>query len=179
MVGKDRTMRTGKNIYKRKDSRWEGRIKNGYDNDGKVKYKSMYGKTYSQVKEKLMNIIRNDNSQSLTKIITLTTAFELFINSIKFSNKQSTISTYNRIYYKHLSPAFSGSRLPEIHSDLINSFIIEKLEQGLSHKYVNDIVILFFAIINFSRKQKYAVHDEFNIIKIKSNSKEVQSFNYQ
>lgn len=48
--------RKGENIYKRKDGRWEGRYIKFYDGDGKAKYGYLYGKTYSQVKEKLRDI---------------------------------------------------------------------------------------------------------------------------
>ena len=41
--------RKGENIYKRKDGRWEGRYK-----VGTTKYRSIYGKTYQEVKEKLL-----------------------------------------------------------------------------------------------------------------------------
>lgn len=34
--------RRGENIYKRKDGRWEGRYKAGYDANGKAKYRSVY-----------------------------------------------------------------------------------------------------------------------------------------
>ena len=40
--------RKGENIRKRKDGRWEGRIKATVSN-GKTKYKSFYGKTYREV----------------------------------------------------------------------------------------------------------------------------------
>jgi len=45
--------RRGENIYKRKDGRWEGRYKAGYDENGRTKYRSVYGKTYQAVKEQL------------------------------------------------------------------------------------------------------------------------------
>ena len=48
--------RRGENIYKRKDGRWEGRYKCGYDEDGKTKYHSVYARTYNEVKEKLSKI---------------------------------------------------------------------------------------------------------------------------
>ncbi|MBR6670998.1 MAG: hypothetical protein IKL31_09720 [Ruminococcus sp.] len=41
--------RRGENIYKRKDGRWEGRYKAGYDVNGKAKYRSVYAKTYQDV----------------------------------------------------------------------------------------------------------------------------------
>ena len=45
----------GENIYKRKDGRWEGRYIKGYHTDGKAKYAYVYGKTYSEVKQKLID----------------------------------------------------------------------------------------------------------------------------
>ena len=41
--------RKGENIYKRRDGRWEGRYK-----IGTAKYRSIYGKTYQEVTEKLL-----------------------------------------------------------------------------------------------------------------------------
>jgi hypothetical protein len=46
--------RTGENIYKRKDGRWEGRFIHSYGENGKAKYKYVYAKTYSEVKAKLI-----------------------------------------------------------------------------------------------------------------------------
>ena len=44
--------RTGENIYKRKDGRWEGRyIKERVD--GKARYGAVYARSYKEVKEKL------------------------------------------------------------------------------------------------------------------------------
>ena len=45
--------RRGENIHKRKDGRWEARYIMNYSLDGKAKYKSVYGATYTEVKEKL------------------------------------------------------------------------------------------------------------------------------
>ena len=44
----------GENIYKRKDGRWEGRYIRCYDTDGKAKYGYIYGRTYSDVKDELV-----------------------------------------------------------------------------------------------------------------------------
>ena len=45
--------RTGENIYKRKDGRWEARYIISYDENGKAKYKYLYAPTYKEVKIKL------------------------------------------------------------------------------------------------------------------------------
>lgn len=56
--------RRGENIYKRKDGRWEGRYINGYKENGKTKYKSIYARTYAEVKEKLRIISSEKNINS-------------------------------------------------------------------------------------------------------------------
>ena len=49
----------GENIRKRKDGRWEARIISAYDLCGKAVYRSFYGKTYLEAKEKRNNYLRN------------------------------------------------------------------------------------------------------------------------
>ena len=45
--------RRGSNIYKRKDGRFEGRVPIGHKEDGSLKYKFLYARTLSEVKEKM------------------------------------------------------------------------------------------------------------------------------
>jgi len=45
--------RRGENIRKRADGRWEGRYIERYSSDGKACYRSVYGKTYAETREKL------------------------------------------------------------------------------------------------------------------------------
>ena len=44
--------RKGENIRKRKDGRWEARYIKWRDDNGKIHYGSLYGKSYQEVKEK-------------------------------------------------------------------------------------------------------------------------------
>ena len=46
-------LRRGSNIYKRKDGRFEGRVPIGHKEDGSLKYKFLYARTLSEVKEKM------------------------------------------------------------------------------------------------------------------------------
>lgn len=57
--------RRGENIYKRKDGRWEGRYIRSYDAENKAKYAYVYGKTYSEVKQKLVEERSNAKKQVL------------------------------------------------------------------------------------------------------------------
>ena len=57
--------RRGENIYHRKDGRWEGRYKIGWDNQGKRKYGYIYGKSYSEVKQKMSEIDKDNLSKDI------------------------------------------------------------------------------------------------------------------
>ncbi|MDE6745003.1 MAG: hypothetical protein K2J72_00040, partial [Oscillospiraceae bacterium] len=57
--------RRGENIYKRKDGRWEGRYKNGFKPDGKTRYSSVYGKSYSEVRYALLQKKQSANTSRI------------------------------------------------------------------------------------------------------------------
>lgn len=66
----------GTNIYKRKGGRWEARYVKAISADGLKKYGSVYGKTFSEAKEKQEFCIRtghlyrtNKNSHTLSNVI--------------------------------------------------------------------------------------------------------------
>ena len=58
----------GSNIYKRKDGRFEGRVPVGYHDNGKIKYKSVYARTLSEVKEKMSEVYSIKQNQSVSAI---------------------------------------------------------------------------------------------------------------
>lgn len=98
--------RKGENIYKRKDGRWEGRYIGCYDENHKAKYVYIYGKTYTEVKQKLA-IERGRQKQHVPaekKQITYGEVLALWLHSTKTSIKEST-------YYKKRPECSSFERL--------------------------------------------------------------------
>lgn len=57
----------GTNIFKRKDGRWEARYVKSVNADGTKKYGSVYGKTFTEAKEKQELCIRNNRLCQSTK----------------------------------------------------------------------------------------------------------------
>ncbi len=47
-------MRNTMNIYKRKDGRFEGRIPFGRDDNGNLKYRYLYSRNLTELKEKML-----------------------------------------------------------------------------------------------------------------------------
>ena len=50
-----------KNIYKRKDGRWEARYIREYDANGKARYISVYARSYAEVRTKLLEAVAECN----------------------------------------------------------------------------------------------------------------------
>ena len=56
--------KTGRNIYKRKDGRWEGRYVKKQNINGKISYGSIYGKTCAEVKQRLSALLTEKPSSA-------------------------------------------------------------------------------------------------------------------
>lgn len=48
----------GLNIYRRKDGRWEGRVRIRRADDGKAGYRSVYGRSYKEAREKVLALLQ-------------------------------------------------------------------------------------------------------------------------
>lgn len=167
----------GENIYKRKDGRWEGRYKNGYKSNGKIKYCSVYAKTYSEVR-RIIAQKRTATSLCTPCKLTVKELFEHWLRTIHMSVKESTYSNYHMKIHKHILPFFGHYSYDKLTVKILNDFVETKLSEGLSAKYVYDIAVLIRAAFKHARKNfGYADKAEFmNMPKRKpDNDKEMLS----
>lgn len=141
--------RKGENIYRRKDNRWEGRYKVGYDNTGKVKYRSVYGKSYQEVKNKLISLKSKPIKAVSSGVLTVRELFEEWLSAVRLKVKSSTYANYRMKADKHLLPCFGGLRYEQLTVQSVHEFIEKKLKSGLSAKYVSDIVIVFKSMAKY------------------------------
>ncbi len=141
----------GLNIYKRKDGRWEGRFKCGYSNDGKAKYRSVYAKSYSAVKE-LLEQEKVKHSKGCSCKCTVAELLGLWLDDEQNKVKESTYANYAMKLQKHILPWFAGMKYETLTAHHLNDFIREKLNSGLSNKYVSDIVVLIKSAARFGSK---------------------------
>ena len=75
--------------------------------------------------------------------------------------KQSTYSAYALIVENQIFPTF-GSLYAVTEAD-VQSFVIDRLNAGLSQKYVKDILIVLKMIVRFGEKRGYLRHCEWDI----------------
>lgn len=75
--------------------------------------------------------------------------------------KKSSFSAYVLLIENHLLPAFGDKKI--IEEAEVQTFVFQKLEQGLSQKTIKDILIVLKMVLKFGAKNKYFEHIPFNI----------------
>lgn len=157
--------RRGENIRKRKDGRWEGRYISKREISGKAKYTSVYGKTYSEVKQKLIFANRQksiDIHPPTQMNICLKELLFLWLEDNKVKLKISTYSKYLRLIENHILPSLGNILIKNIDATVINKFLREKStagnlsgKGGLSASTVRTIGFILKSAINYGYKNNY------------------------
>lgn len=150
--------RRGLNIYHRKDGIYEGRYTYSSATDGRSKYHSVYGRSYTEVREKLLEIRAKT---AVPKAVCKLTVGELFSEWLSAKRTQVKISTYYNYAFKtekHLIPAFGKLKMNKLTPDKIYSFIREKQVSGLSNKYIADIVVVLKNMAKYAAKTHNCVN---------------------
>ena len=150
--------RKGSNIYKRKDGRYEGRVPIGYKENGKLKYKSIYDRTLSGVKEKMTQFytVRQERTVSNLKLM-VQDAAEQWLAAAKLRVKPASYANYENIVAKHILPTLGGEYFSSLTTQKLNSFIQSKLQSGrlngqggLSAKTVRDMMRVYRSIEQYA-----------------------------
>ncbi len=127
--------RKGENIRKRKDGRWEGRYLIYSTRENKKVSRSVYGKTYTEVKEKLLlakaaTLVKQPEIYHETHehdnrdyICFETIAFDWF-EDIRFTKKHSTYIKYMNIYNQYLADTVGDYDITEVTDELIRQEVV-------------------------------------------------------
>ena len=140
----------GINVYYRKDGRWEGRISRGKRKDGKRKFQYIFARTKEEVIDRMTSIRRSE--QPTDKCCkTVSVIYGEWFRSVQHMVKESTAANYAMKADKHILPAFGEKAVSDIVQDDIYAFIAKKQKDGLSVRYVADIIILMKSIFKIGR----------------------------
>lgn len=164
----------GENIRKRKDGRWEARLISEYDGTGKAKYRSFYGKTYMEAKEKRNAYLRSGaeaqyqqkvNSMDKRKILVSQIMME-WLDSRRDAVKESTYAHYKNLAGTHILPKLGRIPLGSLTPENINQFLKVLLSSGridgkggLSPKTVADIRSVLLLALEYARSSQYPCPD--------------------
>lgn len=160
------------NIYHRRDGRWEGRISRGKKENGKRKYQYVIARTRDAVVKKMEDIRQSEQPKGqCTK--TVSVLFSEWYRSIQHRVKESTIANYTMKAQKHILPNFGNKSVDSIVQSDIYSFIEAKQNEGLSSRYVSDIIILMKTIYKYAARTYHVFNPMDGVVLPKKKSPEI------
>lgn len=177
--------RTGENIYKRKDGRWEARYILFYDENGKAKYRYLYAKTYTEVKNKLLKEQTTNRCIYKTAFATHNAKYEVWLDdwlaNKKATVKESTYIRYRNTIENHIKPELGMYPISKISTPLIEEFVVKKLQSGnllskdgLSPKSISDIMVIIKETFKYAQSYGEDIICNFSRMTLKKNAKEMR-----
>lgn len=177
--------RTGENIYKRKDGRWEARYIDSYDGNGKAKYKYLYAPTYTEVKAKLLKAQNYTDSTSNLEKTKDKEKYEYWLDAWlhakRLGVKESTYIRYRNTIENHIKPDLGKYPINKISTSLMEQFVSRKLQNGridgnggLSPKSMSDIMVIVKESFKYAQSYGVIVVCSFERISFKKNAQEMR-----
>ena len=159
--------RRGENIRKRKDGRWEGRYISRYDDNGKAKYTSVYGKSYADVKGKLM-VINHKRMLNENIILNQKSSYKdilyQWLENNRIKLKEQTYIKYYQIIEKHIVPTIGNIEISKVDVIYLNRIILEKSQYGnlhnngtLSPNYIRTIAFILKSSLSYAAQNNYCL----------------------
>lgn len=126
----------------------EGRYKSGFDKNGKSKYKSVYGKSYAEVKVVLV-LKKSDCSKGISACVsTIKELSLLWLSAVQRKTKESSTAAYITKIQKYILPKLGSIRFDVLSVEMIN----ELVSQSLTEKYIADIAGVLKSILKYAVK---------------------------
>ncbi len=152
--------RKGENIYKRQDGRWEGRYICGRREDGTARYRSIYGRTYSEVRERLVREKAAIRPTLPKCTLTIRELFTSWLAGRQCCVKASSYARYAFLVERHILPMLGGRRVARLTAQTLNQFLEEKRRRGrlsgrggLSGKTVCDLAVILKSAFRLAGRQ--------------------------
>jgi len=145
--------RKGENIYRRKDGRWEGRVR-----IEKKKYVSVYAHSYGEVRRKVAEIRATTVFNAAD--VTFDAASRAWLKHSETRVKPSSLSNYTYLLNKHILPYFKDIKLSDLSRHDLHNFIDMKLTNGrlkriggISKKYLRDRVSIVKSVAAYAEQE--------------------------
>lgn len=173
--------RTGENIYKRKDGRWEGRYIKEREISGKAVYGYVYAKSYRDVKEKLTQVKTSSEKTKSPYFIhekkdnTFYAVASEWLNTVRSQIKESTYRKYDNMLSSYILPVFGKIQLEQLSDSYLQNFRDRLLKaggskkKGLSSKTVSDVLSVVKNILQFAADKGYFLLFDGKSVSVKQN----------
>ena len=166
-----------KTAYKRRDGRWECRISMGKDENGRRVFRSFYGKSRDEAEYKAMIALDHSEDEYAVTEMTVRELVTEWLHVTASRIKESTAANYVMKAEKHLIPAFGEIKCCLLKAKDIYAFIERKIKEGLSVRYLSDIIVLFKSVFRYASRE-YRIRNVLDgIVLPKKNKPEIAVMN--
>ena len=180
--------RTGENIYKRKDGRWEGRYIKNRSPEGKAIYGYLYAQSYRELKEKMFQVnkyteIGTKNNYICQKKIIFKVIAQEWLLAIQPQIKESTNIKYHNLLNSYILPSLGQQPIHTLSHEMIQSFCNSLLLEGgakgtgLSPKTVSDCLALIRSILQYALDKGNVPLCDAKAVMVKQKSKDMRVLN--
>ena len=175
--------RTGENIYKRKDGRWEGRYIRERIN-GKAKYGAVYARTYRDVKKKLEEAKKSleEKERAPAGVGKVADICFQWLSEAAVTLKGSSVNKYEDILRCYILPEFGETELSDITNQQIIDFVNRLLvsggakERGLAPGTVAEILSVMNGIRIYAMKRNHMVAFSPDCLSLKREQRDIRVF---
>lgn len=148
--------KTGNNIYKRKDGRYEGRILLGKSACRKPQYAYVYARTLREVKQKMKEIKDQEQKKKAPSAIYLRDAAEEWMTEMKKKWKPNTYDTYLRMIDRYIVPILGSYKIEDITRSVLYDFSEELVNHSehaqMAEGYRKYICAILYQILCYANE---------------------------
>lgn len=151
--------RTGENIYKRKDGRYEARYIESRDENGKAIYRAVYGKSKAEVREKVENAKREiAEASSPIEGKTFKQVAEEYLAEAKGAIASTTYDRYLDALERDVYPEYASTPMIDVTESELNRFIkvapdlAEKRGRSLTNSGLLVVKAVMSNVINYAKE---------------------------
>ena len=169
--------RRGENVYKRKDGRWEGRNLTGHDHLGKAVYQYFYGRTYREVKEKMLAYTPTEATDGRQPAANhFGDVLDVWLRHKKLTVKESSYAKYYHTVNHYIRPHLGTYRHEDLTLSAVEDFVQMMLAcgrqdgAGLSPKTVQDIISIIKNAVSLVEGQGVPIPGNLAQLRVKQNS---------
>lgn len=168
--------RRGENIRKRKDGRWEGRYFTTVN--GEKKYRSVYGHSYNEVKQKLFEAKKVAEQQTSfkkdIKHMCINEFGEVWFSYINGHRKHSTYTKYRDVYEKYIKKQFGTIPVDTLSPD----YVTKTLPTNLSSSLYKSIYCVLNQILSYGNQYYGTPEIHLKLNRICSDTQPIQTINF-
>lgn len=170
--------RRGENIRKRKDGRWEGRYSAYEPQSQKNVVRSVYAKSYSEVKDKLsaakMGTLYMAKRQKCAGDVLFYIVADEWLATVQNTKRHATFIKYRFVYQKHIKEKVENLEVARLNEDILSRILQDENKEMLSDSLQKSISCVMNQILSYAASNYHTEKIRYSNQRQKARNKPVE-----